>query len=79
MKKTIFILLDACQYEAGSRNLGFLEHLTDYGKCAKYKVRGELPSLSRPIYATLLTGLPVSEHGINVRQILEAAEILTLR
>ena len=27
MKKTIFVLLDACQYEAGTRNLGYLEHL----------------------------------------------------
>ena len=36
----------------------------DYGKGAKYKVKGEIPSQSRPIYATLLTGLPVCEHGI---------------
>jgi predicted AlkP superfamily pyrophosphatase or phosphodiesterase len=64
MNKTIFVLLDACQYEAGTRNLAFLEHLVDYGKGAKYKVKGEIPSQSRPIYATLLTGLPVCEHGI---------------
>lgn len=64
MRKTIFVLLDACQYEAGTRNLGYLEHLIDYGKGAKYKVRGELPSLSRPMYATLLTGVPVCVHGI---------------
>ncbi|MCI9212568.1 MAG: alkaline phosphatase family protein [Ruminococcus sp.] len=64
MRKTIFVLLDACQYDAGTRNLGYLEHLIDYGKGAKYKVRGELPSLSRPMYATLLTGLPVYKHGI---------------
>lgn len=64
MKKTIFVLLDACQYEAGTRNLGYLEHLIDYKMGAKYKVRGELPSLSRPIYATLLTGLSVCKHGI---------------
>ena len=64
MDKTIFLLLDACQYEAGTRNLGYPEHLIDYKKGAKYKVRGELPSLSRPMYATLLTGLPVYRHGI---------------
>ena len=45
MRKTIFVLLDACQYDAGTRNLGYLEHLIDYGKGAKYKVRGELPAL----------------------------------
>ena len=64
MRKTIFVLLDACQYEAGTRNMGYLEHLIDYEKGAKYKIRGELPSLSRPMYATLLTGLPVCMHGI---------------
>lgn len=64
MRKTILVLLDACRYDAGIRNLGYLEHLIDYGKGARYKVRGELPSLSRPMYATLLTGLPVYMHGI---------------
>lgn len=64
MDKTIFVLLDACQYAAGTRNLGYLEHLIDYKKGAKYKVKGELPSLSRPMYATLLTGLPAYRHGI---------------
>ena len=54
MKKTIFVLLDACQYEAGTRNLGYLEHLIDYKKGAKYKVKGELPSLSRPMYLSLI-------------------------
>lgn len=68
MRKTIFVLLDACQYEAGTRNLGYLEHLIDYGMGAKYKVRGELPSLSRPMYATLLTGVPVYMHGITANE-----------
>ena len=31
MKKTVFVLLDACQYEAGTRNLGYLEHMVDAG------------------------------------------------
>lgn len=64
MGRTIFVLLDGCQYVAGSRNLGYLEHMIDYLQGAKYKVRGELPSLSRPMYETLLTGLPVYQHGI---------------
>lgn len=71
MNKTVFILLDACQYEAGTRNLGYLEHLIDYQKGAKYKVKGELPSLSRPIYATLLTGTPVYSHGITTNDVLK--------
>ena len=51
MDKTIFVLLDACQYEAASKYLGYLEHMIDYNKGAKYKVLGELPSLSKPMYA----------------------------
>ena len=62
MDKTIFVLLDACQYEAASKYLGYLEHMIDYNKGAKYKVLGELPSLSKPMYATLFTGLPVCKH-----------------
>lgn len=75
MNKTIFILLDACQYEAGTRNLAYLEHLVDCGKGAKYKVKGEIPSQSRPIYATLLTGLPVYAHGIVHNQICKTLEV----
>lgn len=74
MRKTILVLLDACQYEAGTRNLGYLEHLIDYGKGAKYKVRGELPSLSRPMYATLLTGVPVYMHGIAANETVRTLE-----
>ncbi|HEX2985306.1 MAG TPA: alkaline phosphatase family protein [Caproiciproducens sp.] len=64
MAKTIFVLLDGCGFGAGERNLGYAEHLVEQGLGAKYCVRGELPSLSRPIYETLLTGLPVCRHGI---------------
>lgn len=69
MQKTIFMILDACQYEAATRNLGYLEHRIDYGQGAKYKVRGELPSMSRPMYATLLTGRPVYQHGITANEV----------
>ncbi len=71
MQKTIFVLLDACQFEAGTRNLGYLEHMIDYEQGAKYKVRGELPSLSKPMYAALLTGLPVCKHGVACNDIVQ--------
>lgn len=64
MGKTILTLLDACRYDTGSENAGFLEHMIDRGLGAKYRVRGELPSMSRPMYETTLTGLPSSVHGI---------------
>lgn len=58
----------------GTRNLGYLEHLIDYKKGAKYKVKGELPSLSRPMYATLLTGTPVFSHGITTNDTLRTLD-----
>ncbi len=64
MAKTVFVLLDGCNYQTATDNLGYLEHLTETGAAAKCRVRGELPSSSRPMYETLLTGLPVLEHGI---------------
>lgn len=64
MNKTIFVLLDGCTFDGAKENLGYLEHLIESKKGAKYKVKGELPSLSRPMYETLLTGLTVYEHLI---------------
>ena len=62
--KVIFVLVDALGYDVATRHFGFLEHLAESGQGAKYRLRGELPSLSRPMYETLLTGLPVWRHGI---------------
>lgn len=64
LAKTITVLLDACRYDTCSEYAGYLEHLIDNGQGAKYRVRGELPSLSRPMYETSMTGLPASVHGI---------------
>lgn len=64
MKKLVFVLLDGLHYDAAVENLGYLEHLVEYQQCARYQVKGELPSSSRPMYETLFTGLPVYQHGI---------------
>lgn len=58
------MLLDGCGDRLARENLGFLEHLAEDGRGARYSVRGQLPSLSRPLYETLLTGVPVRAHGI---------------
>ena len=64
MGKVIFVLVDALGFDMAVRHCGFLEHMVEAGFGAKYRVRGELPALSRPMYETLLTGLPVWQHGI---------------
>lgn len=78
MKKTIFILLDGCGFDVATQTLGFLEHLIENSQGGKYKVQGELPSNSRPIYETLLTGLPVYEHGIVSNNIVRRSKEISI-
>lgn len=63
-RKTILVLLDGCRFDTGTENAGYLEHLIDRKQGARYRVLGELPSLSRPVYETIFTGLPSSVHGV---------------
>lgn len=64
MNKAILILSDALRYDVARENMGFLGHLVEYKLASLYKITGELPSMSRPMYETIHTGLPSSEHGI---------------
>lgn len=64
MSKVILIMIDAQGFETATLRAGFLEHLTETGRAAKYRVECGLPSSSRPMYETLLTGQPVWAHGV---------------
>lgn len=78
MAKTILVLLDGCRYDAISTTGGYFEHLIDRGLGAKYRVRGELPSMSRPMYETLMTGLPSSVHGVVNNQVVRLSRFENL-
>lgn len=64
MGKAILVLLDGCGYDVATKYAGVLEQLVEKGRCAKYRLRGELPSMSRPMYETVMTGLDATTHGI---------------
>lgn len=64
MHKTIFILLDGLRYATARDCLGYMEGLVTAGKAGIRAVRSELPSISRPLYETLMTGLPPVVHGV---------------
>jgi predicted AlkP superfamily pyrophosphatase or phosphodiesterase len=64
MGKVILILSDALRYDVAVARMGFLGHLVETKQASLYEVQGELPSISRPMYETVHTGLPSSEHGI---------------
>jgi predicted AlkP superfamily pyrophosphatase or phosphodiesterase len=64
MNKVMLVLSDALRYDAAIEGMGYLGHLVEARLASLYKIVGELPSVSRPMYETIHTGLPTSEHGI---------------
>jgi predicted AlkP superfamily pyrophosphatase or phosphodiesterase len=64
MNKLILVLLDGLRADTARSRMGFLNHLAEQGEAAFLTVQSELPSLSRPLYETILTGKPVIRHGI---------------
>jgi predicted AlkP superfamily pyrophosphatase or phosphodiesterase len=69
MKKVMMIVLDGLRYDVALSSMGYLNHLVEVSKAACYKVKSELPSLSRPLYEVLLTGTPSSVNGITANHI----------
>jgi len=64
MSKVVFLMSDGLRYDAAVRGMGFLGHLVESKLATLYKVTGEVPSMSRPMYETTHTGLLAHEHGI---------------
>lgn len=64
MNKVILILSDALRYDAAVAGMGYLGHLVETKQASLYKIIGDLPSMSRPMYETTHTGLPTSAHGV---------------
>ncbi|HNK63096.1 MAG TPA: alkaline phosphatase family protein [Anaerolineales bacterium] len=74
MNKVILILSDALRYDVAKANMGFLGHLVESGQASLYRIIGELPSLSRPMYETIHTGLSSSEHGVVANSIVRLSD-----
>lgn len=66
--KVIVVVVDGMRYDKAYDALGYLQHLVEIKQAALYKVKSELPSLSRPLYEVLLTGTPASTNGITTNQ-----------
>jgi len=64
MSKVILVLSDALRFDVAKANMGYLGHLVEANLANLYKIIGELPSMSRPMYETVHTGVPSSVHGI---------------
>ncbi|MED3563439.1 alkaline phosphatase family protein [Bacillus xiapuensis] len=68
LNKVIVVVVDGMRYDKGFDALGYVQHLVETNQAALYKVKSELPSLSRPLYEVLLTGTPASMNGITSNQ-----------
>jgi predicted AlkP superfamily pyrophosphatase or phosphodiesterase len=62
-------MLDGLRYDTAIEQMGYLGHLVEKGAAARYKVKSEVPSMSRPLYEVLLTGTPPIENGITSNSI----------
>jgi len=74
MSKVILVLSDALRYDVAIANMGYLGHMVEYKKASLYKIVGELPSMSRPMYETIHTGMPSYETGIVANSIVRLSE-----
>lgn len=64
MNKLIFVLLDGLADTIAETKMGFMSGLEEYGIAKKITINAALPTLSRPLYETLLTGKLPNEHGV---------------
>ena len=62
--KLIFVLLDGLTYESAALNMGFLHALCEEKIGKFYKLKSCLPSMSRPLYECLLTGVRPALSGV---------------
>ena len=74
MGKVILVLSDALRYDTALSGMGYLGHLVESGLASLYRIVGELPSLSRPMYETIHTGQPASRHGIVANSIVRLSD-----
>lgn len=64
MSKLILIILDGLEYHVAKNCMGFLQGVCENKQGKLYKVKSELPSSSRPLYETILTGAKPVVSGI---------------
>ncbi|WP_078551815.1 alkaline phosphatase family protein [Bacillus alkalicellulosilyticus] len=67
--KLAFIMIDGLRYDTAVSHMGYLHHLVENQKASRFKVKSELPAMSRPLYEVLLTGTPPYINGVTNNQV----------
>ena len=60
MGKLVMIVSDELRDDTAAEQMGHLEHLVETKRASRYTVVAELPTMSRPLYERLQTGLGVT-------------------
>lgn len=63
-RKLVVLLADGLRADTARDYMGYLQALNEAGRAQWRSLRCELPSLSRPLYATVINGEPPLTHGI---------------
>ncbi|WP_272687619.1 alkaline phosphatase family protein [Providencia sp. PROV149] len=62
--KVILVVLDGLTYSVAHDCMGYLNALIEADQATLYKIESELPSMSRPLYECILTGISPANSGI---------------
>ncbi|MDN0083308.1 alkaline phosphatase family protein [Crenobacter sp. SG2305] len=62
--KVILVVIDGLAWQVAHDGMGYLQGLREAGLASLYRLECALPSLSRPLYECILTGVPPVESGI---------------
>jgi len=76
--KVILVLSDGLRDDVAARQMGYLEHLVEAKLASRYKVIAELPTMSRPLYETIHTGVPVTRHGVTNNRVVRRSRMPNL-
>ena len=63
-RKVILIVVDGLAWQVAHDAMGHLQGLCEAGRASLYRMECELPSLSRPLYECILTGVRPVDSGI---------------
>ena len=61
--KVVMVLCDGLGDEIARSRMGYMEHLVEENAATRYTSRAVLPTMSRPNYESLHTGVPPHKHG----------------
>lgn len=73
MNKVILILIDGLGYQTSIDFCGYLEARVAAGSARRTRLVAELPSMSRPLYETVHTGVAPVVHGITANDVVRGS------